>query len=147
MCRHGARNPIRSTQAPPVGDVAHLTRQPASSQRSDSMRRESASSPENLIQGAVILDDLRDTHFETIKHIAGFRPADNLFIRCVTAKGGKLFVLAFSFLKPILAIAIQWPQIAAPLGNQRGGTHQVRIKQMRTARLDPGFWQLCKTAS
>jgi hypothetical protein len=30
MCRHGARNPIRSTQAPPVGDVADLTRQPVS---------------------------------------------------------------------------------------------------------------------
>ena len=37
--------------------------------------------PENLIQVAVILDDLRDTRFETIKHIVGFRPADNLFIR------------------------------------------------------------------
>jgi hypothetical protein len=42
MCRHGARNPIRSTQAPPVGDVAHLTRQPASrANEANSMRRES----------------------------------------------------------------------------------------------------------
>jgi hypothetical protein len=37
--------------------------------------------PENLIQVVVILDDLKDTRVETIKHIVGFRPADNLFIR------------------------------------------------------------------
>jgi hypothetical protein len=30
MCRRGARHPIRSTQAPPVSDVAHCTGQPAS---------------------------------------------------------------------------------------------------------------------
>jgi hypothetical protein len=36
MCRQGARNPIRSTQALPVGDVAQLTRQAClESQRSE----------------------------------------------------------------------------------------------------------------
>jgi hypothetical protein len=36
MCRQGARNPIRSTQALPIGDVAQLTRQACfESQRSE----------------------------------------------------------------------------------------------------------------
>jgi hypothetical protein len=42
--------------------------------------------PKNLIQVAVILDDFRDTRFETIKHVMRFRPADNLFIRCSAAQ-------------------------------------------------------------
>ena len=53
--------------------------------------------PKNSIKIAVILDDLRDTRFETIKHIVGFRPADNLFIRCVTAKAGNFSFCLFRF--------------------------------------------------
>jgi hypothetical protein len=33
--------------------------------------------PENAIQIAAILDDLRDTRFETIKHTMGFRPGSD----------------------------------------------------------------------
>jgi hypothetical protein len=84
--------------------------------------------PQNLIQVAVILDDLRDTGFETIKHIAGFRAADNLSIRCVTAKAGN-FSLSFSFPKPILAIAVSAAN-RRPIVKLKGrDTPQVRIKQ------------------
>src|SRR4030095_9496781 len=47
----------------------------------------------------------RDTHLETIEHVMGFRPADNLFIRCFTAQAG--FVWSVSLPKPPIAVSLE----------------------------------------